>query len=168
MSLHIAGSLCVCVTLWFGWDGVVSVCGLRHCCSVHVGCGGFKIKTDLLLWCELKSLFSVRLITSHLFPFTFICSYLLIFLLLYFFFFVYNWLLKHWFYTVASKRTHFFNFFYCKELRICNLLIWSNKQMWGGRRRREGVVVHRRDSVKPLRGGRLRLVVGHGMKVIWP
>jgi len=42
-------------------------------------------------------------------------------------------------------------FFYCKELRIYNLLLWSNKQMWGGRRRREGVVVHQRDSVSPYR-----------------
>ena len=39
--------------------------------------------------------------------------------------------------------------------------------MWGGRRRREGVVVHRRDSVKPQQGSRLRLVVGHGIKVRW-
>ena len=58
-------------------------------------------------------------------------------------------------------------FFYCKELRIYNLLLWSNKQMWGGRRRREGVVVHRRDSFKPQQGSRLRLVVGHGIKVRW-
>jgi len=30
MSLHIPGSMCVDVTLWFGWGGVVSVCRLRH------------------------------------------------------------------------------------------------------------------------------------------
>jgi hypothetical protein len=41
-------------------------------------------------------------------------------------------------------------FFNCKELRIYNLLPRSNKQMWGGRRRHEGVVIHRRDSDGPL------------------
>ena len=25
MSLHIPGSMCVAVTLWFGWGGVISV-----------------------------------------------------------------------------------------------------------------------------------------------
>jgi len=30
MSLHIPGSMCVGVTLWFGLGGVVSVCGLKH------------------------------------------------------------------------------------------------------------------------------------------
>jgi len=55
--------------------------------------------------------------------------------------------------------------FYCKQLRINNLIIWSNKQMCEGRKRREGVVVHRRDSLKPLQGRMLRLVIGHGMKV---
>jgi len=40
MSLHMPGSLCVGVTLWYGWSGVVSVCRLKHYWSVHVECGG--------------------------------------------------------------------------------------------------------------------------------
>jgi len=30
-----SGSMCVGVTLWFGWGGVVSGCRLRHCFSLH-------------------------------------------------------------------------------------------------------------------------------------
>ena len=30
MSLYVTGSMFVGVTLWFGWGGVVSVCGLKH------------------------------------------------------------------------------------------------------------------------------------------
>ena len=29
-GLYCSGSMCVGVTLWFGWGGVVSVCRLRH------------------------------------------------------------------------------------------------------------------------------------------
>jgi len=29
-GLYCPGSMCVVVTLWFGWGGVVSVCRLRH------------------------------------------------------------------------------------------------------------------------------------------
>jgi len=29
-GLYCSGSMCVGVTLWFGWGGVVSVCGLKH------------------------------------------------------------------------------------------------------------------------------------------
>ena len=29
-GLYCSGSMCVGVTLWFGWDGVASVCRLRH------------------------------------------------------------------------------------------------------------------------------------------
>jgi len=29
-GLYYSGSMCVGVTLWFGWGGVVSVCRLRH------------------------------------------------------------------------------------------------------------------------------------------
>jgi len=29
-GLYCSGSMCVDVTLWFGWGGVVSVCRLRH------------------------------------------------------------------------------------------------------------------------------------------
>jgi len=30
-GLYCSGSLCVGVSLWFGWGGVVSVCKLKHC-----------------------------------------------------------------------------------------------------------------------------------------
>ena len=30
-GLYCSGSMCVGVTLWFGWGGVVSVCRLKHC-----------------------------------------------------------------------------------------------------------------------------------------
>ena len=36
MSLHIPGSMCVGVKLWFGCGGVVSVCRLKHYWSGHV------------------------------------------------------------------------------------------------------------------------------------
>jgi len=29
-GLYCSGSLCVGVTLWFGWGGVVSLCRLKH------------------------------------------------------------------------------------------------------------------------------------------
>ena len=29
-GLYCSGSMCVGVTLWFGWGGVVSICRLRH------------------------------------------------------------------------------------------------------------------------------------------
>jgi len=29
-GLHCFGSMCVGVTLWYGWGGVVSVCRLKH------------------------------------------------------------------------------------------------------------------------------------------
>jgi len=45
MSLHIPGSMCVGVTLWFSWGGVVSVCGLEHYWCVHVECGGWWLLT---------------------------------------------------------------------------------------------------------------------------
>jgi len=38
--------------------------------------------------------------------------------------------------------------------------------MWG-RRRREGVVIHRRYSKGPLSGSRHDLVAGHGVKIRW-
>ena len=43
MSLHIPDSMCVGVTLWFGWGGVVSGCRLKHSWYVHVGCGGWGL-----------------------------------------------------------------------------------------------------------------------------
>ena len=39
LRLHIPGSMCVGVTLWFGCGGVVSVCRLKYYWSVHVECG---------------------------------------------------------------------------------------------------------------------------------
>ena len=29
-GLYCSGSMCVGVTLWFGWGGVVSICRLKH------------------------------------------------------------------------------------------------------------------------------------------
>jgi len=39
-GFYCSGSMCVGVTLWFGWGGVVSGCRLKHYWSVHVECGG--------------------------------------------------------------------------------------------------------------------------------
>jgi len=33
--LYCPGSMCVAVTVWFGWGGVVSLCRLKHCFSLH-------------------------------------------------------------------------------------------------------------------------------------
>ena len=43
MSYHIPGSMCVGVTVWFGWGGVVSLRRLKHYRSVRVGCGGWGL-----------------------------------------------------------------------------------------------------------------------------
>ena len=37
-GLYCSGSMCVGVTLWFGCDGVVSVCRLKYCFSLHQFC----------------------------------------------------------------------------------------------------------------------------------
>ena len=29
-GLYCSGTMCVAVTVWFGWDGVVSLCRLKH------------------------------------------------------------------------------------------------------------------------------------------
>ena len=34
-GLYCSGSMCVGVTLCFGWGGVVSVCRLKHCFSLY-------------------------------------------------------------------------------------------------------------------------------------
>jgi len=34
-GLYCSGSMCVGVTLWFGCGGVVSVCRLKQCCTLH-------------------------------------------------------------------------------------------------------------------------------------
>jgi hypothetical protein len=34
-GLYCSGKMCVGVTVWFGWGGVVSLCRLKHCFSLH-------------------------------------------------------------------------------------------------------------------------------------
>ena len=34
-GLYCSSSMCVGVTVWFGWGGVVSGCRLKQCCSLH-------------------------------------------------------------------------------------------------------------------------------------
>ena len=34
-ALYCSGSMCVGVTLWFAWGGVVYGCRLKHCFSLH-------------------------------------------------------------------------------------------------------------------------------------
>ena len=34
-GLYCSGTMCVGVTVWFGWGGVVSGCRLKHCFSLH-------------------------------------------------------------------------------------------------------------------------------------
>jgi len=34
-GLYCSGTMCVGVTLWFGWGGVVSGCRLKQCFSLH-------------------------------------------------------------------------------------------------------------------------------------
>ena len=34
-GLYCSGSMCVAVTLWFGWGGVVSVCRLKQSNTTH-------------------------------------------------------------------------------------------------------------------------------------
>jgi len=34
-GLYCSGSMCVGVTVWFGWGGVVSLCRLQQCFSLH-------------------------------------------------------------------------------------------------------------------------------------
>jgi hypothetical protein len=34
-GLYCSGSMCVGVTVWFGCGGVVSLCRLKHCFSLH-------------------------------------------------------------------------------------------------------------------------------------
>jgi len=36
-GLYCSGSMCVGVTLWFGWGGVVSVCRLKHFSTLQCG-----------------------------------------------------------------------------------------------------------------------------------
>ena len=34
-GLYCSGTMCVGVTVWFAWGGVVSECRLKHCFSLH-------------------------------------------------------------------------------------------------------------------------------------
>ena len=34
-GLYCSGSMCVGVTVWFGWGGVVSLCRLKHCFNLY-------------------------------------------------------------------------------------------------------------------------------------
>ena len=43
MNLHIPGTMCVGVTLWFGCGGVVSGSRLKNYWSVHVECGSWGL-----------------------------------------------------------------------------------------------------------------------------
>jgi len=46
-GLYCSGSMCVGVTLWFGWGGVVSVCRLKQCVLVlRSGLAG-------MVWCGI-------------------------------------------------------------------------------------------------------------------
>ena len=49
-----SGSMCVGVTLWFGWGGVVSGCRLKHCYSLYyfMGCIAL-VRCVLVLRCGL-------------------------------------------------------------------------------------------------------------------
>ena len=49
-----SGSMCVGVTLWFGWGGVVSLCRLRHCLSLHKD-------TTYNSWIKIDQLMSLAL-----------------------------------------------------------------------------------------------------------
>ena len=63
-------------------------------------------------------------------------------------------------YSVVNKRN---------LLKNCKLTIYSQGAIskCGGRRRWEGVVIHRRYSDGPLWGSRHDLVVGHEMTIRW-
>jgi len=63
MSLHIPGSMCVGVTLWFRWGGVLSVCRLKHYWFVRVQCGGWGVNDRLeqgvyFSWAVLRNEFA--------------------------------------------------------------------------------------------------------------
>ena len=35
-GLYCSGTMCVGVTVWFGWGGVVSLCRLKHCFTLII------------------------------------------------------------------------------------------------------------------------------------
>ena len=43
-ELYCSDSMCVGVRLWFGWDGVVSVCRLKHCFNLYMTCQVHRIR----------------------------------------------------------------------------------------------------------------------------
>ena len=53
--LYCSGSMCVGVTVWFGWGGVVSLCSLKHCfnCTQHVSNVSTSIFRSLRLIVDL-------------------------------------------------------------------------------------------------------------------
>ena len=40
--LYFSGSMCVGVTVWFGWGGVVSLCRLKHYSAPEDGCTNIR------------------------------------------------------------------------------------------------------------------------------
>jgi len=53
-GLYCSGTMCVGVTLWFGWGGVVSGCRLKHCFSLHPSFYGshLTVFSPLMLQCK--------------------------------------------------------------------------------------------------------------------
>ena len=51
--LYYSGSMCVGVTVWFGWGGVVSVCRLKHFTAQHVSNVSASIFKSLRLIVDL-------------------------------------------------------------------------------------------------------------------
>jgi hypothetical protein len=46
-GLYYSGSMCVGVTVWFGWGGVVSLCRLKLCFSLHKDCILYIYSTNI-------------------------------------------------------------------------------------------------------------------------
>jgi len=67
-GLYCCGSMCVGITLWFGWGGVVSVCRLKHyshpqelatyLLSYFMGCIAL-VRCVLVLRCGLRLVFGI-------------------------------------------------------------------------------------------------------------
>jgi len=51
-GLYCSSTMCVGVTLWFGWGGVVSGCRLKHLLSYFMGCI-VLVRCVLVLRCGL-------------------------------------------------------------------------------------------------------------------
>ena len=61
MSYHIPGTLCVGVTVWFFWGGVVYLYRLKHYWSVRVGCWGWGL---MAVWNSGSS--KLKILVLHL------------------------------------------------------------------------------------------------------